>query len=198
MSESRKQYRARMRAKHGADWYKRPGLQYKKPATKRKLPKQRTPRAPVKPKASISDIMVAVEQRIEGREREQKRESAALDRQGWPRSIRTKDGVTLERDPSGTGAFFEYQQLKPYDYAVEPSAYAVSTAESKSGGTYKLSWGEEDQSGEEEFWEDWEGDDYIPIWEVKVILKGATQAQILKKIRSTNRPRLIKYNRGRR
>jgi hypothetical protein len=108
----------------------------------------------------------------------------------WPKTLRTKDGVVLTR-MDYRDSMIAYQQLDPYDYANSAPEYMISTI---SGGKYKLEWWEEDRSEEEEFWDEWEGDDYIPDLVERMVLKSATPAQVRKKITGTNRPRIIKYN----
>jgi hypothetical protein len=146
MSESKKQYRAKMRAKHGADWWKK------------------AKKAPAK---------------------KAKREAFKI---RWPNALRTKDGVVLRYVKTGYGAHLYSDNYD--EYSIRPTG----------GGKYSLVWSEEDLGHYEEL-DDASGSEWHPEeGEIadKTILKSATPAQIKKKIEGTNRPRLIKYNRGRR
>jgi len=139
---TRKQYRAKMRKKHGADWWKK---------GKKK--------APAKGSFKIT----------------------------WPSTLRTKDGVELRYTKTGYGAHLYVVRAGIDEYAITPIG----------GGKYSLVWSEDDAQ-DEDFSDDWSGDDYIPDMVDKTILKSATPDQIKRKIESTNRPRLVKYNpRGR-
>jgi hypothetical protein len=110
----------------------------------------------------------------------------------WPRTLTTKDGAILKHSKTGkAGAlYYDHRHNEHDEYIIHPIG----------GGKYSLVWSEEDVTYYEDLLGEQEYHPEFPVGEIvdKTILKSATPAQIKKKIESTNRPRLVKYNPRRR
>jgi len=161
MAMSRKEANAVMRARYGGDWYENEGALEERDRLRG------------------SPAMVALKSK-------NKRKKAR--RSPWPKSVTTKNGEKLHYSLSPYGQrSYQIEGRSSVDWVASAPAYVITQL--KGQDKYNLVWEYEDHSDEEDHWDSWEGDDYVPEIVEKVILRSATSDQILAKIRSQRTPK---------
>jgi hypothetical protein len=162
MAMTRKEANAHMRHKYGADWYENEGAMKERDGLRRV-------KAAKKPAA-----------RMKGKRKKARRSP-------WPKSVTTKNGEKLHYTKGWQRHLYQIEGRSSADWVASAPAYVITQL--KGQDKYNLVWEYEDHSDEEDHWDSWEGDDYVPEVVEKVILRSATRDQILAKIRSQRTPK---------